>query len=44
MKTAATQMFGIDAPIFAFSHCRDVVVAASRAGGFGVLVAAWMTP
>ena len=44
MKTAATEIFGIDAPIFAFSHCRDVVVAASKAGGFGVLGAAWMTP
>lgn len=44
MKTAATEMFGIEAPIFAFSHCRDVVVATSKAGGFGVLGAAWMTP
>lgn len=44
MKTAATQMFGIKAPIFAFSHCRDVVVATAKAGGFGVLGAAWMTP
>ncbi|MBW2421298.1 MAG: nitronate monooxygenase, partial [Deltaproteobacteria bacterium] len=24
-------------PIFAFTHCRDVVVAVSKAGGFGVL-------
>src|SRR5207244_3684368 len=30
--------------IFAFSHCRDVVAAVSKAGGFGVLGAAWMTP
>lgn len=44
MRTAATEMFGIDLPIFAFSHCRDVVVEASRAGGMGVLGAAWMTP
>jgi NAD(P)H-dependent flavin oxidoreductase YrpB (nitropropane dioxygenase family) len=44
MQTAATRMFGIDLPIFAFSHCRDVVVEASRAGGMGVLGAAWMTP
>lgn len=44
MKTAATEIFGIEAPIFAFSHCRDVVVATSRAGGMGVLGAAWMTP
>jgi len=44
MKTAVTEMFGLEAPIFAFSHCRDVVVATSKAGGMGVLGAAWMTP
>lgn len=44
MKTAVTEIFGIEAPIFAFSHCRDVVVATSKAGGMGVLGAAWMTP
>ncbi|HMN80508.1 MAG TPA: nitronate monooxygenase [Burkholderiaceae bacterium] len=37
MKTKATEMFGLDVPIFAFSHCRDVVVEATRAGGMGVL-------
>jgi NAD(P)H-dependent flavin oxidoreductase YrpB (nitropropane dioxygenase family) len=37
MKTAATELFGIDIPIFAFSHCRDVVAAVSKAGGLGVL-------
>lgn len=37
-------MFGIDAPIFAFSHCRDVVVEVSRAGGMGVLGMARMSP
>jgi NAD(P)H-dependent flavin oxidoreductase YrpB (nitropropane dioxygenase family) len=30
-------MFGLDVPIFAFSHCRDVVVEATRGGGMGVL-------
>ena len=30
-------MFGIESPIFAFSHCRDVVVDVSKAGGLGVL-------
>lgn len=44
MRTAATEMLGIDLPIFAFSHCRDVVVEASRAGGMGILGAAFMTP
>ncbi len=28
---------GVDYPIFAFSHCRDVVVEVSKAGGLGVL-------
>ena len=37
MKTAITEMFGIDVPILAFSHCRDVVAAVSKAGGLGVL-------
>src|SRR5690242_1595266 len=44
MRTAVTEMFGIELPIFAFSHCRDVVVEASRAGGMGILGAAFMTP
>lgn len=43
MHTSATEMFGIDVPIFAFSHCRDVVVAVCRAGGLGVLGAAGHT-
>ena len=37
MKNRLCEMFGIEAPIFAFSHCRDVVVEVSKAGGFGVL-------
>lgn len=44
MKTAITEMFGIEVPVLAFSHCRDVVAAVSNAGGMGVLGAAWMTP
>jgi hypothetical protein len=35
---------GIDLPIFAFTHCRDVVVAVSKAGGFGVLGAVAFSP
>jgi NAD(P)H-dependent flavin oxidoreductase YrpB (nitropropane dioxygenase family) len=35
---------GIEFPIFAFSHCRDVVAAVSRAGGVGVLGALYFTP
>lgn len=37
MKTGACHLFGIDVPIFASSHCRDVVAAVSLAGGMGVL-------
>jgi NAD(P)H-dependent flavin oxidoreductase YrpB (nitropropane dioxygenase family) len=44
MKTAATEMLGIEFPIFAFSHCRDVVAAVSRAGGIGVLGAVSHSP
>ena len=44
MKTAITEMFGIDVPILAFTHCRDVVAAVSKAGGMGVLGAVAHTP
>src|SRR3954462_5265904 len=37
MRTKLCETFGIEFPIFAFSHCRDVVAAVSRAGGMGVL-------
>jgi NAD(P)H-dependent flavin oxidoreductase YrpB (nitropropane dioxygenase family) len=37
MKTELCEKLGIEFPIFAFSHCRDVVAAVSRAGGLGVL-------
>lgn len=37
MKTKVTEMFGLELPLFAFSHCRDVVVEISKAGGMGVL-------
>ncbi len=37
-------MLNIEAPIFGFSHCRDVVVEVSKAGGFGVFGAAHFTP
>lgn len=43
MPTQVTEMFGIEFPIFAFTHCRDVVVAVSKAGGLGVLGAAMHT-
>lgn len=44
MKTRATEMLGIDFPIFAFTHCRDVVAAVSNAGGLGVLGAVAHSP
>lgn len=37
MKTDLCKLLNIDIPVFAFSHCRDVVVEVSKAGGFGVL-------
>lgn len=40
MRNQVTEMFGLDVPIFAFSHCRDVVAAVTKAGGMGVLGAA----
>ncbi|MCW5656808.1 MAG: nitronate monooxygenase [Burkholderiaceae bacterium] len=37
-------MFGIDVPIFGFTHCRDVAAAVSQAGGMGILGAATFSP
>ncbi|MCH2173922.1 nitronate monooxygenase family protein [Myxococcota bacterium] len=37
MYTTVRDMLGSEFPIFAFSHCRDVVAAVSKAGGVGVL-------
>ncbi len=44
MRTAATELLDIEFPIFAFSHCRDVVAAVSKAGGLGVLGAVAHSP
>ncbi len=44
MRTRICDMLGIEFPIFAFSHCRDVVAAVSKAGGMGVLGALAFTP
>lgn len=44
MKSPICQKLGIEFPLFAFSHCRDVVAAVSKAGGFGVLGAVGHTP
>ena len=37
VQSAVCDMFGVEFPILAFSHCRDVVAAVSKAGGLGVL-------
>ena len=44
MQTDLAKKLGIEFPIFAFTHCRDVVVAVSKAGGLGVLGAVGFTP
>jgi NAD(P)H-dependent flavin oxidoreductase YrpB (nitropropane dioxygenase family) len=44
MRTPLCDQLGIEYPIFAFTHCRDVVAAVSKAGGFGVLGAVGFTP
>jgi NAD(P)H-dependent flavin oxidoreductase YrpB (nitropropane dioxygenase family) len=44
MQNRLCDMFGIEFPIFAFTHCRDVAAAVSRAGGMGVLGALAFSP
>ena len=44
MRTPVTDLLGIEFPILAFSHCRDVVAAVTNAGGMGVLGGVAHTP
>lgn len=44
MRTVVSEMLGVEFPILAFSHCRDVVAAVTNAGGFGVLGGVAHTP
>src|SRR6516225_292325 len=44
MLTNICDRLGLDVPIFAFSHCRDVVAAVTNAGGIGVLGATTLSP
>ncbi len=44
MRTPICEKLGCEVPIFGFSHCRDVVVEISRAGGCGVLGAHLFSP
>jgi NAD(P)H-dependent flavin oxidoreductase YrpB (nitropropane dioxygenase family) len=37
MKTPVCELLGIEFPLLAFSHCRDVVAAVTNTGAFGVL-------
>ena len=37
MRTKLARDLGLEFPIFAFTHCRDVAAAVSKAGGLGVL-------
>lgn len=44
MRTPMNDLLDFDFPVFAFSHCRDVVAAVTSAGGFGCLGAVAHTP
>lgn len=44
MYTAFCKKVGIDVPLFAFTHCRDVAMEVSKAGGIGCLGSAFMDP
>jgi NAD(P)H-dependent flavin oxidoreductase YrpB (nitropropane dioxygenase family) len=44
LRTPICDKLGCEVPIFGFSHCRDVVVEISRAGGCGVLGAHLFSP
>lgn len=44
MKSPVCDLLGIEFPLLAFTHCRDVVVEVSKAGGMGVLGAAGYGP
>jgi NAD(P)H-dependent flavin oxidoreductase YrpB (nitropropane dioxygenase family) len=44
MNTPLCKRLGIEFPLFAFSHSRDVVAAVSKAGGMGVLGAVALSP
>ena len=37
MRSKLAEDMGLEFPIFAFTHCRDVAAAVSKAGGLGVL-------
>jgi NAD(P)H-dependent flavin oxidoreductase YrpB (nitropropane dioxygenase family) len=44
MRSPICDLLGIEFPLLAFSHCRDVVSEVSRAGGMGVFGAVTLPP
>jgi len=44
VRTRVSDRLGVEFPVLAFSHCRDVVAAVTNAGGFGVLGGVVHTP
>lgn len=44
MITNLSRKLGCEFPVFAFSHCRDVIVEVTKAGGFAVLGAGGHSP
>ena len=44
MANRLKDRLGFESPIFAFSHCRDVVAEVTKAGGFGVLGVSTFSP
>jgi NAD(P)H-dependent flavin oxidoreductase YrpB (nitropropane dioxygenase family) len=44
MRNRITEMFGIDVPIFGFTHSPEVAIAVTNAGGMGALAASYYQP
>ncbi len=44
LRTKLCEMFGLEYPVAAFTHCKDVAVAVTNAGGLGVLGELTRTP
>ena len=44
LNSSICERLNVEFPLVAFTHCRDVVVEVSKAGGFGVLGAAGLKP
>ena len=44
LNSGICERLNVEFPLVAFTHCRDVVVEVSKAGGFGVLGAAGLKP